>query len=43
MNVTWSDHHVNSPVISNIECVEALCEALHVVGADFLQKVNIVF
>lgn len=44
MNGTWSEHHVvNSPVIPNIESVEALCEALHVVGADFLQKVNIVF
>lgn len=44
MNVTWPEHHVvNSPVIPNIESVEALCEALHVVGADFLQKVNIVF
>lgn len=44
INVTWSDHLVvNSPVIPNIESVEALCEALHVVRADFLQKVNIVF
>lgn len=44
MNVTWSEHHVvNSPVIPNIESVEALGEALHVVGADLLQKVNIVF
>lgn len=43
MNINWPDHRVNSPVIPNVESVEALCEALHVVGADFLQKVNVVF
>lgn len=32
-----------SPVVSNIEGVQALCEALHVVGTDFLQEVDVIF
>lgn len=31
-----------SPVISYVECVQALCEALHVVGADLLQEVDVI-
>lgn len=31
-----------SPVVSYVECVQALCEALHVVGADLLQEVDVV-
>lgn len=32
-----------SPVVSHVESVEALGEALHVVGADLLQEVYVVF
>lgn len=31
-----------SPVISYVEGIQALCEALHVVGADLLQEVDVV-
>lgn len=31
-----------SPVVSYVEGVQALCEALHVVGADLLQKVDVI-
>lgn len=33
----------NLPVVSYVEGVETLGEALHVVGADLLQKVDVVF
>lgn len=36
-------NHSYSPVIPNVKCVEALCEALHVIGADLLQEVYVVF
>lgn len=32
----------NSPVVSYVEGVEALGEALHVVGTDLLQEVDVV-
>lgn len=41
MNVTCLQH-LNSPVIPNIERVQALGEPLHVVWADLLQEVNVV-
>lgn len=40
-NKKITDKH--SPVVSHIKRVEALCEALHVVGADLLQEVYVVF
>lgn len=37
----WWNKHL--PVISHIEGVEALCEALHIIRTDLLQKVNVIF
>lgn len=37
-------HEMNSflPVVSYVKCVEALSEALHVVGTDFLKEIDVV-